>query len=234
MQIHLDFKTDMLNVPLAYNAMIQGLIYYVISNADPKYASFLHNRGQEENLNRYKLFTFGRLGGEYRIKGREIIFPHKASLEIRSDDEIFIQNFLYGCRKGEKLSIGTNAVAIENCRLTNKFVDSNHIKIRTVSPFFYSEKYPENKTFNAETARYKLIESARRKWIYSGRDEKDFELEVEFSNEPTLILTQFKGIYISAWNGELELAGNTATLNFIYNTGIGGKNSQGFGMFEII
>lgn len=234
MQIHLDFKTDMLNVPLAYNAMLHGMIFSVLASADADYATFLHDRGQEENLNRYKLFTFGRLSGEYRINGKEIIFPRRVSLEIRSADERFIQNFLYGCRKSERYKIGTNTVMLENCRLTDKIIDKECVRVRTLSPFFYKAEYPENKIFDAEAAHYKLIDNARKKWIYSGRDENDFRLELEFKNEPKRVLTQFKNIYITSWDSELELTGNISTLNFIYNAGIGGKNSQGFGMFETI
>ena len=48
------------------------------------------------------------------------------------------------------------------------------------------------------------------------------------------IVTRYKGSYINAWYGTFQLKGKRKYLDFLYQTGVGSKNSQGFGMFEII
>ena len=48
------------------------------------------------------------------------------------------------------------------------------------------------------------------------------------------VVTTLKGIYITGWKGNYILNGSPDYLTFLYNCGIGNKNSQGFGLFELI
>ncbi|MCX8003289.1 MAG: CRISPR-associated endoribonuclease Cas6, partial [Anoxybacillus mongoliensis] len=48
------------------------------------------------------------------------------------------------------------------------------------------------------------------------------------------IVTSFKGFYITAWKGRYKLISSPEHLTFLYRVGIGGRNSQGFGMFRIV
>jgi CRISPR-associated endoribonuclease Cas6 len=41
-------------------------------------------------------------------------------------------------------------------------------------------------------------------------------------------------IYITGWRGEYELSGRPEHLSFLYYCGLGARNSDGFGMFELI
>ena len=47
-------------------------------------------------------------------------------------------------------------------------------------------------------------------------------------------VTKYKGFYITGWCGEYVLKGERKYLDFLYQTGIGSKNAQGFGMFDIV
>ena len=46
------------------------------------------------------------------------------------------------------------------------------------------------------------------------------------------LVTRFKDLIIEAYGGRYVLEGDPAYLTFLYNTGIGAKNSKEFGMFE--
>lgn len=46
-------------------------------------------------------------------------------------------------------------------------------------------------------------------------------------------VTKFKDTYITAWRGDYILEGSKEYINFLYYTGLGAKNSEGFGMFSI-
>ena len=48
------------------------------------------------------------------------------------------------------------------------------------------------------------------------------------------IVTNYKGQYITAYKGQYVLAGERKYLDFMYQAGLGAKNAQGFGMFDII
>ena len=47
-------------------------------------------------------------------------------------------------------------------------------------------------------------------------------------------VTKYNDFYITGWQGIYELSGKREYLEFLYYVGIGERNSQGFGMFEII
>lgn len=51
---------------------------------------------------------------------------------------------------------------------------------------------------------------------------------------PRKRVTQFKGIYLTGWDGDFLLDGNPETLCLLYQTGLGDRNSQGFGMFRLL
>ena len=55
--------------------------------------------------------------------------------------------------------------------------------------------------------------------------------EVSFRDK---CVTKFKGILVNAWNCRLYIQGSPEYLTFIYNVGLGSKNSQGFGMINVI
>ena len=59
-------------------------------------------------------------------------------------------------------------------------------------------------------------------------------IEVKRLFEKDKYVTKYKGFYINAWFGMYVLTGKRQYLDFLYQTGIGSKNAQGFGMFEII
>ena len=47
-------------------------------------------------------------------------------------------------------------------------------------------------------------------------------------------VTKYKQSYITGWYGIYKLIGERKYLDFLYQVGLGGKNSQGFGMFELL
>lgn len=234
MQLHIDFSTDLLNLPIAYNSILQGFIYHTLETADPAYSDAVHNKGREKSLNESKDFTFGRLTGSYDIRGREIIFPQRASLEIRSADERFIQKLLLGLSEGEWVKLGTNAAKIESLRAENRIITRSSLAAYCLSPFTFRAPFSECNIFDASLARKKLLDNAFRKWTQAGHDEADFALDIEFTGaEPKKSQVVFKTISIIAWDTPFILRGNAPVLDFLYNTGVGKSNSQGFGMFGI-
>jgi len=48
------------------------------------------------------------------------------------------------------------------------------------------------------------------------------------------VVTKYKDTWINGWKGMYRISGSSRALEFIYNTGLGSKNSQGFGLLEVI
>ena len=52
--------------------------------------------------------------------------------------------------------------------------------------------------------------------------------------KPKKVVTRVKGIWVTAYHARLGLSAHPQVTAFLYETGIGSKNSQGFGMIELI
>lgn len=84
---------------------------------------------------------------------------------------------------------------------------------------------------------YEMInDNFRRKYIaIMGVEPKDdIVLRPSFISDRDCKVTKYKGFYIKGFKGEYILEGDRKYLDFLYQTGLGSKNSQGFGMFNII
>ena len=59
---------------------------------------------------------------------------------------------------------------------------------------------------------------------------------IDWNAEKTIKYTPSPGPYtlIKAWLGTYRLQGDIELISLAYDTGLGSKNSQGFGMFEIL
>ena len=62
----------------------------------------------------------------------------------------------------------------------------------------------------------------------------DIQMNLCDNKVPRKIVTKYKGIYITGWLGNYKISGERKYLDFLYQTGLGAKNSQGFGMFSIL
>lgn len=70
---------------------------------------------------------------------------------------------------------------------------------------------------------------------YGLKTEDSFDFICNELHTSDKVVTTFKNkIYITAWYGEFILNGHPQLLTLLYNTGIGDRNSQGFGMFDVI
>lgn len=238
MQLDIFLTGDEIRLPISTSATIQGIIYNALKT-DEKYSAYLHNSGKILNGRKYKLFTFSDIQGNYVIEGSEIVFRDGARFSVRSADAYLIQLLLSYFTEHRCIDVAGSKAEIKNLRLTDEHIFDNEITVRTLSPvtvyitetdghtIYYS---PEEKEFyNA------IVTNARRKWISNFGSEENFKLAVSpvenchFKKR----VTKFKETVITAWHGEFILKGPPKVLNFLYDTGIGSKNSQGFGMFEI-
>ena len=240
MQLIIRFTSEeKINLPIAYRHAVQSMIYNSLRSC-PEYSAFLHDEGNKIDENTtFKLFTFGQLEGDYSIINKRIVFTNEITLQIRCIDPFMCQLLSDGFRPASSHRLLGNNITVQNCTLQNYIVFYNSIKIKMLSPITVLTKTPDNHTvfFSPQEDRFyeKVTENALRKWISRFGSDSGFELTVTPCNcEYRKNVTKFKDIYINAWYGEFMLNGNPKTLDFLYNVGIGNKNSQGFGMFEII
>lgn len=240
MRIKLKITFNNLTLPINYNNIIQGFIYNNIS--DDSFRNFLHNKGFKYKGRKFKLFTFSRLQGIYKINKKQntISFKSPVYLTVSSLVDEFVNDFGNTLLNEKDLYLGKNKVFIETIQTQNKQIDKDNIRIEMSSPVVtYStvDLHGHKKTIYhrpGEELFDKLIhENLKKKYsiVYGEEIEKSSFHIVPKRTKP--VITKYKGFIIKGWLGELELKGDRELIQLAYEVGLGSKNSQGFGCFKI-
>lgn len=235
LKIYIDLKNEQLQLPINYNHILQGIIYSSLSK-DSKYQTLLHNFGITE-LSNFKLFTFSSLCGKHYIENKTITFVEKIFWEIRSVDSYFIF-LLYEHFKTNGITFGKRAV-YPQLNIENKIIREESIAIKMNSPICIPQKLEDNKINYLSPRDDDFEKYVNNNFIkkYSSyyNTEPNINLEItniELSHKDKMV-TSLKGTYITAWKGKYILTSSPDYLTFLYNSGLGTKNSQGFGLFEL-
>ncbi len=240
MQLIIRHKTEPeLVLPINYHHIIQAIIYKGMDEM-PEHAKQMHDHGYHNGKRSYKLFQFSQLQGKYKIEQRRIIFYENVCFEIRSVDARLIlalkQNFetngiCYGERKFEDLQVIVKDETVDE--------EDILIKMKTPVTVHFTDRFSRKTFFPRPDERrfMELInENFKRKYnAYSGVfPEENIKIETMRFSERDKYVTKYKGFYISGWYGIYRLQGKRKYLDFLYQAGLGDRNSQGFGMFDLI
>lgn len=226
-------------LPIAYKSLVQGAIYALLRD-ESDFSQKLHDGDTTSSHRSFKHFCFGDLRGRCTIKNKEITFQQSVQFEIRSLNEELIYRLehaisLYGIR------LGKYQLYPEIIRRVNYRVKKPSVKIEMLSPMTlyqtdhdtrYTEYFnPLDKTFGQL-----LNDNFIRKYraAYEQEPKGTIELKVLNISSRDQCVTTFKGTIIKAWYGDYLLSGEVKDLDFLFNTGLGSKNSQGFGLFRLI
>lgn len=237
MQLHLGFSGN-INLPIAYRAIQQGMIYRALSESAPDYSHYMHEEGLTYQNKKFKLFVFGPLKGRYMIEGKNIIFPDGASMEIRSVDERFIRLLAKSMPEGAMIRLGQNDVKVIRSEMTDYHLLVPRASIRLVAPMTVHITLDDGFTlfFEPDEPEYlqAILRNARRKWAILHGTEDGFELSIEpLPGRKRMEKTIYKQSYITAFYGDYHLSGSPDAIDMLYNSGLGAKSSQGFGMFQL-
>lgn len=231
------------SLPCHYNELIQGFIY---SHLDRWLAAKLHNKGIVDSLTKrkFKLFTFSRIIplDRHYIRDGRLFFNNSASLIVASSMDDFIFSFSENLTKIGHFSLGNLTLVVTSVSIESPPEYNEVVKIRTLSPItIYT-------TFNTADGRKKTyyycpFEKEFSEQIIQNLEKKYRALtnkklcegyikpyKVSNSNERIVI---YKGTVVKGWDGIFELSLPIETYKLAFDTGLGAKNSQGFGCIEI-
>ena len=259
MRINISFYSkEKFLIPIHYNYLIQGFIY---NNIDPKLADFLHKKGFKNSNRSFKLFSFSRINGDIEIVKMKneyfLLIKGIFNFTLSSPFEEFIESFAMNLAKSNSvLSLDNNEVQIYSVDVLFEPEISIKMNIRMISPitvystlkdplgnkktYYYN---PWEKEFNmliksnlvGKMIAYDKFLNKRNKL-----KEKDYDdlnlinikpVKVNKNNEKII---NYKGTIIKAWFGKYLLEGKKEFIKMAYDCGLGSKNSQGFGLFEIM
>lgn len=240
MQLSVNIRLEEpLSLPLNYNHIIQSVIYRSLS-VMPDYASFLHEQGYTNRKRQYKMFHFGQLTGDYVVRGKKIIFQSYVMLEVRSPEPLLI-NILADNIWKNGITFGQRVCRDVELELYDYTVEKNEIIAEMKSPLtVYSTDREFGRTyyFNPEEKEFyeRINENFYRKYeaYYGVRPFSPIQMEKIEEIPARKLVTRYQGVYIAGWYGTYELRGERKYLDFLYQAGLGSKNAQGFGMFEVM
>lgn len=239
MQLKITVNLDEpLELPINYHHILQAIIYKNIDDGKGL-SQVYHEQGANYEKRTYKLFTFSLLKGKYRIKGKKICFIDRVQFEVRSLDDYFI----FQLQKNlitNGITFGNTCYKNVGVQLSNICIETDEIQIEMDSPIcVYSTE--ENGFTNYHNPWSEEFAIAVNNNFVRKFDAAYGELPLSVIHiEPVKVskrdkyVTRYKDTYICGWKGIYRLQGEPVYLNFLYQTGLGSKNAQGFGLFQVL
>ncbi|KYC61673.1 MAG: CRISPR-associated endoribonuclease Cas6 [Heyndrickxia faecalis] len=234
-----------LKLPLNYQQMLQGFIYRNL--LDPDFSRFLHNHGFLNGKRIFKLFVFSQLFGKYSLlkETKEIVFKGPVTWHVGSIVPEFIKGFGRSLLTSGHLELNGQEMKVEEVTYRQDTPESEKCRIRMLSPItVYSTYQNQNgkkitQYFDPKDPAFTYLVEENIKKKYAAFYQKDTQ-DLFFKIQPVRVtekdkrITRYKGFIINGWGGIYVIEGSPNLLSFAESTGLGSKNSQGFGMFEVI
>ena len=188
----------------------------------------------------FRHFVFGRLHGLYERVPEGLRFSQGVSLEVRNVQGRFVQLLMNSLQPGSVHRLGRNRLTVSELRLEDRHITADEIGIRMDSPVTVHQTLPDGSTFfpdpfDPEFGRLLAVNAAR-KWISLYRSDPPGGLAViplEVTGRDKVV-TRYKDFFLTGWRGSYLLHGEPAVLDLLYQTGLGSRNAQGFGLFDTI
>jgi CRISPR-associated endoribonuclease Cas6 len=243
----LTLESDIINID--YRRIFMSLIKNAIRNYDPLMCAMLY--GNENNkLKVNKPFTFSVFFPEFqKIENDHIYFNKKVNLFFSSNDERFLVALYNGLKGLHEIPLDTNnslKIHIENIFLMPKInIKNNKVSFKTMSPILINHKENDNYVKNNDFKYEKYILPDEKGFL------EDFKriivnqasafnvpciadlININIRDYKPMPLKHFNQI-MSAWLGTFDIEATQQVLQLVYDTGIGVRRSQGFGMLDII
>lgn len=225
-----------LQLPVSYQNYLQGIIYGWLKT-DRDYADFIHNTGAAAGNSHFKMFTFSSLEGRSTYRNHTLIFHGNIRFEIRSADDYMIDLIEDSVSKNPYIRIDSAILSIVGYEVHAFVITADTVNIRMRTPVIArttgEDKYvtyyrPDQQMF------YQLIyTNALKKYEFVEHDDvPEFSMYPIKVSERDKVVAHYKDMVLTGWKGIYQLRGTSDLINFLYYTGLGERNGQGFGMFD--
>lgn len=228
MRIKLKLKTNNLLLPLSYRRAIQGIIY---ANLDKDLASDIHD---EED---FKFFTYSKLLGKYTIlPANQINFDGTVYLLIASVNPVFLENLYNHFAARGYLEFYSQRVQIEEMEVYGNDINTRTITYRTLSPvtIYQTNQYSQTIFYSPFKSEYEglLLKNLNHKLDQMGLVE-DYDFKIRNFKNIKRGVYSYKESSYEAYDYTVTIEASELLHNLIMDTGLGSKNSIGFGMVEL-
>lgn len=243
MEIQLSAMDDnRITLPLHYNKAVQGLIYRQISEYMPE----LHDNGYVIDKRVFRLFVFSRVQGAVaELRNGRITFKPPVTIKVSSTDSCFLELLGNRLLKARQVSLDGCSLLVDTVAIRrNPDFSSGIAKVKAISPItVYSTMtsavgskktyyyHPREREF-AEQIKNNLLKKAAILGLHY--EDGPFSIEPVHIRNTDLKVVYYDNFIIKGWLGMYVLKGIPQLLEIAYDTGIGAKNPQGFGMIETV
>jgi len=211
-------------------------------------SNWLHNEAISFEKRRFRFFTFSRLIGSYRLKEKKIEFSGPVKLYIGTIHKVVLQSLVENLLKSPSVKLGESSCEIQSIEIEPIPTSNGPTLVRTLSPItIYSTLKGEDgkkKTYYYSPFEKdwegKLLDNLRRKAKALGWDEEKISLLNSAYIRPAKVskknlqIVYYRDTVVKAWSGLYEISLPEPFFSLVYDSGLGAKNSQGFGMLQIV
>ena len=237
LRIKIILEKENLVLPLAYQSILQGVIYSMIQST--KLGDYYHDVGYQFDKKVFKCFVFSNIFGKYTVENNHLIIQDEFYFYLSSQDEKFIKVIYQYLTTHQYLMIQGEKVKIKliNTFEPKYFSDIKLITIKTLSPMLiYSTKndFSIYYTPSDDKANQYILNNLIDKSRAYGYPMEQVNFQIKKVDFEKRRMVKYKHCVYPAYLTQMQVEVDYNTLSFIYNCGLSSKNSAGFGMIEII
>lgn len=236
MQIHLTLKCkEPFTVPLNYNYQLQSAIYAKLAEIGA--SDFWHDTGFGDGKQKFKSFVFGPLSGNYIIENKNITFDGKIHIELRSPVFEFCDELQRSLEINPAIKLFDTHLEVCDAVLTNRHINNSQVVFTSLSPIVIHSTLPDKSTVYLspdDDDFIRRIQNNYRKKFQTFYNCDAPEIRLKISGKSQKVVTSYKKTWITGYKCKITAEGHFAALEFLYNSGLGEKNSQGFGLVDIL
>ncbi|MBX5467903.1 MAG: CRISPR-associated endoribonuclease Cas6 [Firmicutes bacterium] len=233
--------TGALRLPIHHQHLLQAAAYHLFS---PAVARYLHDRGFAVNQKTFRLFTFSRLEGPYRLEAQSVSFRGALRWTISSPLDLVVSDVANVLLREAEVRLGSNRLMVESITVQRPVVEAEHLVVRTLSPItvhqtvwrpdgrpYQLHLHPKDRHFQTLVAenlwqKYQAVHG----WAIP--TEKPLTIEPVGTAREHILL--YKGGVIKGYTGRFYLTGPLPLLQLAIDAGVGSRNAQGFGLVEMV
>lgn len=241
-KIILNTGNNGIEIPIHYNHIVQGAIYHSI---DQELAAFLHNQGFMIDNRNFKMFTFSRLYGRFNINRvrKTITFTGAVRLIVSSPLDEFCNSIVNTLLVKGNMRFAQHYLEVQEVKVFQQEVTGDEVVVRALSPVtVYSTMLrPDGRKYTCyfqpgEPDHEKLLAEnlSKKHRIVRNHTIPAKDIKIKAFGEQKLAIVKYKDFVVKGYTGKLRLKGEKALLQTAVDSGLGSKNSQGFGCVEVI
>ncbi|GIX07682.1 MAG: CRISPR-associated endoribonuclease [Candidatus Poribacteria bacterium] len=246
-----------LELPRQYNSLVQGFVYRHLDGWLAEFLHDRGVPDPESEARRMRLFTFSRLlpavaeGSRWHFRGERIVFTGPAELVVASPMEPFLRSLAERVVLSGGLLLGDQEVRLLSVAVEPLPEYTSPVRVHALSPitvyrtlqdaqgrrktYYFSPFEDEFEAMLVSNLQRKLRAWRALQGVLGIQEERDRGEETEGRIRRLRVsrrdehIVRYKGTVVKAWTGVYELKLPPGLFQMAFDTGLGAKNSQGFG-----